>query len=519
MTLLKRIPLKKTVESPILRHPNSLFIFWLCFAIIGLFGVLHHAMWRDELNGWLIARDSESLRQFLYNIRYEGHPVLWYSLLAILNQVTHNPVIMQVFHWFLALSSISIFILFSPFSKLQKTLFIFGYLPFYEYQVISRNYALGMLCLLLVCTLWQTRRKTYLWLGLVLALMANTNAYCLLISGAFAAALGIEALFFKRNIIINKINFIISGCIYLLGVAGSVIMLFPPSDSNLQGGASQWFFQFDLYRLCQTLSRIWNSYVLILVPKDSNFLDVAIFSVLSLGLIAFVITLLRRKPVVLLFYFTGSGTILLFTYLKFLGSARHYGHLYLVLIAALWIGSYYPKTQAIFTIFQGDHSWLSAWKTFVRKQQKSFIIMLLFFQIIAGIVAFSRDLSIPYSASRATASYIKEKQLENKVIVGSEDFTLAPVAAYLNKKIYYPESQSLGSYVLFNHQRTPVNDEEIIRQIQTMLKHPNESILLILNHPLAITETQLQITPIKEFTNGFIYNEKYYLYEVSLSPI
>jgi hypothetical protein len=519
MTLLQKISLKKPVESSILRHPNSLFIFWLLFAIIGLFGVLHHAMWRDELNGWLIARDSESFRQFLYNIRYEGHPIIWYSLLAILNQITHNPVIMQIFHWFLAISSITIFILFSPFSKLQKSLFIFGYLPFYEYQVISRNYAIGMLSIFLVCSLWQTRRKTYLWLGLILALMANTNAYCLLISGAFATALGIEYIFFKRNLSTNKVNIIISGLIYLLGVAGSVIMLFPPSDSNLQGGASQWFFQFDLYRLFQTLSRIWNGYVLILVPKDSNFLDVALFAILSLGLMAFVITLLRRKPVVLWFYLTGSGTILLFTYLKFLGSARHYGHLYLILIAALWIGSYYPKIKENSIFSQRNNSWFSNWTSFVKKQQKPFIFMILLFQIIAGIVAFSRDLSIPYSASRETAHYIQKEQLDDKFMVGSEDFTIAPIAAYLNKKIYYPESQSLGSYVLFNHQRTPVNDEEIIRQLQTMLKYPNESILLILNHKLEIKDTHLNITLLQEFTEGFIYNEKYYLYEVSLSPV
>jgi hypothetical protein len=49
-------------------------------------------MWRDELNGWLIARDSPSLTNFWNNIRYEGHPILWYVWLYLLNQITQNAI-------------------------------------------------------------------------------------------------------------------------------------------------------------------------------------------------------------------------------------------------------------------------------------------------------------------------------------------------------------------------------------------------------------------------------------------
>ncbi|BAZ90282.1 hypothetical protein NIES932_17790 [Raphidiopsis curvata NIES-932] len=38
------------------------------FFIIGLPAILHHAMWRDELNVWLIVRDSGSLMELFYNI-------------------------------------------------------------------------------------------------------------------------------------------------------------------------------------------------------------------------------------------------------------------------------------------------------------------------------------------------------------------------------------------------------------------------------------------------------------------
>jgi hypothetical protein len=74
----------------------------LAFFLLGLLGIFNHAMWRDELNGWLIARDSPSLIDFWNNIRYEGHPILWYACLYLLNQITRNAIAMQLFHLLLA---------------------------------------------------------------------------------------------------------------------------------------------------------------------------------------------------------------------------------------------------------------------------------------------------------------------------------------------------------------------------------------------------------------------------------
>ena len=123
------------------------------FFILGSIGILNHAMWRDEINVWLIARDSASIMELFSNIKYEGHPGLWYICLYLLNQITHNPVIMQIFHLLLATGVIYIFVKLSPFTRLQKVLFCFGYLPFYEYLLISRNYAIGVLLTFHVMTL------------------------------------------------------------------------------------------------------------------------------------------------------------------------------------------------------------------------------------------------------------------------------------------------------------------------------------------------------------------------------
>ena len=521
--------------------PHFQILLIAFFFGLGLIGILNHAMWRDELNGWLIAQYSPNLGEFWQNIRYEGHPILWYAFLYLLNQITANPVAMQLFHLGLATASISLFVCYAPFTRLQKLLFVLGYLPLYEYLVISRNYAIAVLILWAICVCFPTRQKNYLILAILLALLANTNAYALLISLSLSFTLILEFLLrhpLKLELNASFLNRGISLLIILVGVMLAVALLIPPTDSNLQGGADQWFFNWDFHRFNQSLSRIWNSYILVLVPGDAKPLDVFLFAILSIGIFGFCVTFFWDYPIILAFYSCGTGSILLFTYLKFLGSARHYGHLYLILITALWLKDYYSPNRLLSSFI--DYGWippaplnkggensdsgddqggetnnviqkLSCWQGWVKRHFLTFLMILLYCQLVSGLVGYIRDLTLPYSASRATARYLQAHQLNQFSLVGSEDFTMTPISGYLGQKIYYPESQKMASFVLFNRQRQPVNDQEVLQQVQAKLKE-SSPIILILNHPLETSLPSLKIKPVEKFTHSFIGNEQYYLY-------
>jgi hypothetical protein len=480
--------------------------------------------------------------------------------------MTANPVAMQLFHLGLATASTSLFVCYAPFTRLQKLLFVLGYLPLYEYLVISRNYAIAVLILWAICVCFPTRQKNYLILAILLALLANTNAYALLISLSLSFTLILEFLLrhpLKLELNASFLNRGISLLIILVGVMLAVALLIPPADSNLQGGADQWFFNWDFHRFNQSLSRIWNSYILVLVPGDAKPLDVFLFAILSVGIFVFCITFFWDHPIVLAFYSCGTGSILLFTYLKFLGSARHYGHLYLILITALWLKNYYSPNRLLSSFT--DSSWippaplkkggensgddqggessgdnkggenggdeqrgensgdnkggktnnivkkLSRWQGWVKRHFLTFLMILLYCQLISGLVGYIRDLTLPYSASRATARYLQAHQLNQFSLIGNEDFTMTPISGYLGQKIYYPESQKMGSFVLFNRQRQHVNDLETLQQVQAKLKE-SSPIVLILNHPLETSLPSLKIKPIEKFTHSFIGNEQYYLY-------
>ena len=128
-------------------------VLTLAFMSVAFFGILNHEMWRDELQAWLIARDSSSISNLFYNVRYERHPALWHLCLYFLNLFTRSPIAMQLFQLVIASATVFLVAKFSPFTKFQKALFAFGYFPFYEYGIISRNYALGVLLVFSCCVL------------------------------------------------------------------------------------------------------------------------------------------------------------------------------------------------------------------------------------------------------------------------------------------------------------------------------------------------------------------------------
>lgn len=143
-------------------------------------------------------------------------------------------------------------------------------------------------------------------------------------------------------------------------------------------------------------------------------------------------------------------------------------------------------------------------------------MLILYFQLGGGIFGFTRDIIIPFSASKQTANYIQKAQLNNEFIVASRDANMAPLAGYLNRQLYYPELQKMGSYTLFKDGRQDVQQTEILRQISSLLETQkvNDRILLILNNKLNVNQTDLEIIPIKEFKRAWVDSERYYLYWV-----
>ncbi|MGF1989058.1 MAG: hypothetical protein RMY62_014465 [Nostoc sp. ZfuVER08] len=487
------------------------------FSALGLIGIINHSMWRDELNPWLIVRDSESFGNLIANIRYEGHPVLWYFSLALLRKIIDDPLIMQIFHWGITVASVTIFWLYSPFNYQQKFLFSFGYFTFYEYLLISRNYAFSMLFVFVFCTIFASRKITYIYLAIVLGLLANSSAYGLLVSFSLSLTLLAELCFdsehrkqyFSKS---QKYDLFLSIFIILFSFILCIYIITPPTDSYLYGGLNNgWIMQLDFRHFLRSIGRIFGSYLLI-IPQHKRWIDLIICSIIVLLIATLTLIKLSKKPVPLFLYITGNFVILAFTYLRFPGMPRHFGHFYLILIASLWLANYYQESLGLFNKFSLRPNLIKS----VYKWHHIVLMLILYIHFLGGIYSFSRDLVVPFSASRQTAQYIKKSGLDKEFIVASRDANMAALSGYLNRKFYYPELKQMGSFTLFNKNRQDVEQTEILNQINSLFQNQGNQnkILLILNKKLNVNSNDLKITWIKDFEKNWIDSERYYLYWV-----
>ena len=54
-------------------------VFLVYIALLSVI-ILHHEPWADEAQAWILARDCSPINLIFKNLRYEGHPPLWYLI-------------------------------------------------------------------------------------------------------------------------------------------------------------------------------------------------------------------------------------------------------------------------------------------------------------------------------------------------------------------------------------------------------------------------------------------------------
>jgi len=158
--------------------------FALCLLVgLQLWLIAAHSPWRDELQAYLLVRDSVGVTGLFSNLHYEGHPSLWYLVLAPFEAAIRSPAALKAAQVVIALSVAALVWLRAPFPPWLKLVILAGYYPLFEYGVIVRGYGLGELLLFA----WLAFRRTA-WGWLILALMANVTVNFAFLSGMLVLA-------------------------------------------------------------------------------------------------------------------------------------------------------------------------------------------------------------------------------------------------------------------------------------------------------------------------------------------
>lgn len=139
----------------------------LCLQVILIFT---HTPWLDEWQALLIALQTPTLSDLMANLRYEGHPPLWYLLLRGLGLVLPPASVLPVAALVTALIGQACVLRAAPFSRVERLLLAGGCFVLFEFFTISRSASLGVAMLLLAVSLWHSR---WCWIAIAMLPMCD----------------------------------------------------------------------------------------------------------------------------------------------------------------------------------------------------------------------------------------------------------------------------------------------------------------------------------------------------------
>ncbi len=406
------------------------------FATVLLANIAHHEMWRDETLAWMIARTADTPARLFAALHYDGHPGLWHILLWPLTRLTANPAAMQGLHALLGLAIIAMVGLASPFTRWERALVLGGYFLSYEYTVISRNYAIGVLLALLHVQARLRAPDAITRNTALLALLANTNVFAGFLSGALALDYARERLMAgtpPRRLLPGAL-------LYLAGLALAIATVWPAADRSLEivhpitfqpnpGSILASLVRFVGIGLAPVLDMLPRDTLAGLLREDAGLPEALPFLAPALALLACAILALRGSRAAVGIFLLTTLAAALFGHLIYAVALRHWGIVFTAFLACLWLtrGAGAPPNR--------------------------FATVLLALGVLAGGRMAAIQWTIPFSMAGPTARWIAASPSANRTLVGWKDAHTANVAALLGRDITMPQCRCTAPRAVFDRTR------------------------------------------------------------------
>lgn len=393
-----------------LRKEPVLIIFFVLYCVLLFIGVGHHEPWADEAQAWLMARDSTLIGMVTHNLRYVGHPLLWYLLLMLPSR-TMPYFALGYIGVFFAIMGIFVMYFFTSIPRIIKIVFSFSYFLFYQYALVARGYVVLPLLFFLVAILHKDRfKKPYLYLT-VLSLIAMTSVHGTLVA---VSIFGLNLLSLLRDKKKLKKDLIYSGIIFTAIILFVVYQIWPPKDLTFSSS-----YNFSPIRFI-----VFGTWI---------FMDAFSVSPILSAIFIFTSVVWFKLRNTLLYFLMPLLTVLLFFSVKYYNS-WHQGILVLIWMFAYIISL---KTEVNKKDVQVER--------YIHKAFNILIVLIFSIQIYWSASAFRSDFAFNYSAGKDTANYLIKSNLQDKKIFAVGYWTTS-VLPYFNRNIFINGSSGDGSY-------------------------------------------------------------------------
>jgi len=490
-------------------------IVFTIFLVVCFMNILHHEMWRDEMEVWTATYGS-SLQDIIKSTKESGHPAIWYLIVKAVQQITPSPFGMAFANMLFIALAVFVLLKYSPFNRLQKSLLCFGYFILYEYGTIARNYGISVFLIFVICALYEHRERYTIHIAVILALICSAHSMNLIIMSSFVFLFAAEALFDIKSSgrFIPRSHLLLGAIILMAGILLALYQALPAEDSPWSLSSShKWVFHRPHY----ALMTIWRSFIPISYPvrqfwNTNIFPDGPVMILLSLLILIISCLMFIRKPIVCVFFLLGEMSFLVFFYKVYHGFTRSHGYLFIMFVISYWVSSNFAST--------GNENFLTRLSKGLSNRKFNFFTFICFMHFIAVFVPIYFDWNYPFSGSREVGRYLVRNDLQDCLLAGDRYAAVVPVAGWINREMYFPEIDDHAKSVIWNHpNRNSIPPpsvhkkkdyvKTIIRKVERLAHEQKKDVILILNY--AIDEE-----PLKSFTTSIVPDETYYIYKIQV---
>jgi hypothetical protein len=457
------------VDAQALRERRLRWLLFLLWCAVVVLGTLRHEYWRDEVRALTLARDARSLPDLFALLKDEGHPMLWYLLLHVGYVATSSKLVLPIVSLAAAMAAVAILIFRSPLPLWLKALFVFGRMPLYECSVLARNYGISILLLFTFAWLYRQSRRRPVWMGLVLAGLANTNVHSLLLAGLLMAFWLWDELGRRRTPVASRaaLGLYLATALLVAGTVASLLTMWP-SDQIVPSETTRY-----------TATNLVGAIGATLIDPAKQFGSIAprlpglVAVLINLVLLGSTLGLLRRPAALAVACAAILALSVLFT-VVYQGSYRHQGLFIIFLLTLIWMvvddGHASP---------QGRVSLLLA-----RVGLYGCLPILLAISLASGIYKLAMDVAHDMSGSRAFGAYLTaHAEHKGAILVAEPDFYIESMPYYADNSMYIVREGRFGDTVKFTRQAEKhLGLRELLREAWRLHAEHDREVLLALGH-------------------------------------
>ncbi len=424
---------KSSISDSMLMSERTEFIVQWLLLLCWLAGVIYvscyHEVWKDEVRALTIARAAEHIWQLPHLLKNEGHPILWYIILWLGSIVTDSVLVLQIASISVACGGIVVFLFYSPFRIWFKALFLFSFLPFYEYSVMARNYGISMLLFFSFAALYPHKNKRPFLLALVLFLLANTNIHSTIFVCFFVVFWAYEVFFFDKGGHFNNSQFITILFIVFSGVIFAVVTVIP-DDNSIVLQTSTISMSSVLSAISQTIVHPGYHFREILPGLPLVGRDILIWAFIG-GLMV--------KPIASLVLLGGTLVLGVLFSIGYSGVLRHQGIFFLYVITLYWMllsSTYHQKYSQVF------------FTPLFKAVLHGVLPIVLLVHMFGSYKYITRDVTKQMSSSKALGKFLLDnEQFHEAILMGEPDIRLEALSYYAGNRVFVPRANRFENYI------------------------------------------------------------------------